>query len=277
MITLPSLAGLHGMTWTGIVGTACAVAFIASAETLLSAAAVDQIQTRAKTNYDRELAAQGVGNMLCGLVGALPMTGVIVRSSANVQAGAETRKSTMMHGAWILLSVLALPFVLRMIPTASLAAVLVYVGIRLVKPSDVKKLARFGKVPVMIYVVCLLTIVLTNLLTGVLVGIGLSLLKLLYTITHLDVRIVEEEGLTHIHLSGIGTFLGIPKITSALDQVKSDGVVHLHSHGLRYIDHACIEVIEEWVERRDEKGQRVQVEMEKLHLRYRTRVSESVA
>jgi MFS superfamily sulfate permease-like transporter len=276
MITLPSLAGLHGMTWTGIVGTACALAFIASAETLLSAAAVDQIQTRVKTNYDRELAAQGVGNMLCGLVGALPMTGVIVRSSANVQAGAETRKSTIMHGAWILLSVLALPFVLRMIPTASLAAVLVYVGIRLVKPSDVKKLARFGKVPVMIYVVCLLTIVLTNLLTGVLVGIGLSLLKLLYTITHLDACVVEEDGLTHIHLSGIGTFLGIPKITSALDQVKSEGVVHLHSHGLRYIDHACIEVIEEWVERREEKGQRVHVEMEKLHLRYRTRVSESV-
>jgi MFS superfamily sulfate permease-like transporter len=138
----------------------------------------------------------------------------------------------------------------------------------------VKKLARFGKVPVMIYVVCLLTIVLTNLLTGVLVGIGLSLLKLLYTVTHLDARIVEEEGLTHIHLSGIGTVLGIPKITSALDQVKSEGVVHLHSHGLRYIDHACIGVIEEWAERREEIGQRVLVE--KLHLRYRTRVSESV-
>jgi MFS superfamily sulfate permease-like transporter len=139
-----------------------------------------------------------------------------------------------------------------MIPTASLAAVLVYVGIRLVKPSDVKKLARFGKVPVMIYVVCLLTIVLTNLLTGGLVGIGLSLLKLLYTVTHLDARIVEEDGLTHIHLSGVGTFLGIPKITSALDQVKSDGVVHLHSHGLRYIDHACIEVrngLSEWKKR----------------------------
>jgi MFS superfamily sulfate permease-like transporter len=87
------------------------------------------MQTRTKTDYDRELAAQGVGNMLCGLVGALPMTGVIVRSSANVQTGAETRKSSIMHGAWILLSVLAFPFVLRMIPAASLAAVLVFVGI----------------------------------------------------------------------------------------------------------------------------------------------------
>jgi MFS superfamily sulfate permease-like transporter len=163
-----------------------------------------------------------------------------------------------------------------MIPTASLAAVLVFVGIRLVKPADVKKLARFGKVPVMIYFASLLAIVFTNLLTGVLVGIGLSLVKLLYTITHLDARVVEDGGQTHVHLSGIGTFLGIPKIASALDQVKPGTVVHLHSHGLRYIDHACIEVIEAWVERREEQGQQVHIEMEKLHLRYRTRVSESV-
>jgi MFS superfamily sulfate permease-like transporter len=276
MITFPSLAGLEGQTVAGIVGTACAVAFIASAETLLSAAAVDQMQSRAKTDYDRELAAQGVGNMLCGLVGALPMTGVIVRSSANVQAGAETRRSTIMHGAWILLSVLAFPFVLRMIPTASLAAVLVFVGIRLVKPADVRKLARFGRVPVLIYFASLFAIVFTNLLTGVLVGIGLSLLKLLYAVTHLDARVVEEGDQTHIHLSGIGTFLGIPKISSALEQVKPEGVVHLHSKGLRYIDHACIEVIEAWVERREEHGQQIHIEMEKLHLRYRTRVSESV-
>jgi MFS superfamily sulfate permease-like transporter len=276
MITFPTLGALQSQSWTGIVGTACAIAFIASAETLLSAAAVDQMQTRTKTDYDRELAAQGVGNMLCGLVGALPMTGVIVRSSANVQAGAETRRSAIMHGGWILLSVLAFPFVLRMIPTASLAAVLVFVGIRLVKPADVKKLARFGKVPVMIYFASLLAIVFTNLLTGVLVGIGLSLVKLLYTITHLDARVVEDGGQTHVHLSGIGTFLGIPKIASALDQVKPGTVVHLHSHGLRYIDHACIEVIEAWVERREEQGQQVHIEMEKLHLRYRTRVSESV-
>src|SRR6266851_641405 len=276
MIRFPTLAGLEGQAWTGILGTAFAMAFIASAETLLSAAALDQMQTRQKTNYDRELAAQGVGNMLCGLLGALPMTGVIVRSSTNVQAGAETRKSTIMHGGWILMSVLAFPFVLRMIPTASLAAVLVFVGIRLVKPADVKKLARFGKVPVMIYFASLLTIVFTNLLTGVLVGIGLSLMKLLYSVTHLDARVVEDGGQTHVHLSGIGTFLGIPKIASALDQVKLGTVVHLHSHGLRYIDHACIEVIEAWVERREEQGQQVHIEMEKLHLRYRTRVSESV-
>ncbi len=277
MVSFPKLGALQGMAWTEVAGAALALAFIASAETLLSAAAVEQMQSRVRTDYDRELAAQGVGNMLCGFLGALPMTGVIVRSSANVQAGAETRRSTMMHGTWILLSVLALPWLLRMIPTASLAAVLVIVGIRLVKPADVKKLARFGKVPVLIYFASMMAIVFTNLLTGVLIGLGLSLLRLLYTITHLETRVVEEGDLTHVHFSGVGTFLAIPKIAGALDGVKHGCTVHLHSHGLRYIDHACIEIIEAWVERRAEHGQRVHIEMEKLHLRYRTRVSESVA
>jgi MFS superfamily sulfate permease-like transporter len=234
------------------------------------------MQSRVKTDYDRELTAQGVGNMLCGFVGALPMTGVIVRSSANVQAGAETRRSTMMHGVWILLSVLALPGVMRMIPTASLAAVLIYVGVKLVKPADVRKLARFGRIPVLIYFASMAAIVFTNLLTGVLVGVGLSLLRLLYTVTHLEAKLNEEGDCTHVHLSGVGTFLGIPKITRVLEQVKPHGTVHLHSHGLRYIDHACLEVVEAWVERREEQGQEVHIEIEKLHLRYRTRVSESV-
>jgi MFS superfamily sulfate permease-like transporter len=99
---------------------------------------------------------------------------------------------------------------------------------------------------------------------------------MIYSTTHLDARVVEEEGNTHVHLSGVGTFLGIPKIAGALDKVKPGCVVHLHSHGLRYIDHACIEVIESWVESCEEKGQHVHIEMEKLHLRYRTRVSETV-
>ncbi len=276
MIHLPSLQAIDGQAWAQLVGTACALAFIASAETLLSAAAVEQMQSKVKTDYDRELTAQGVGNMLCGFVGALPMTGVIVRSSANVQAGAETRRSTMMHGAWILLSVLALPGLLRTIPTASLAAVLIYVGVKLVKPADIRKLARFGKVPVLIYFASMLAIVFTNLLTGVLVGVSLSLLRLLYTVTHLEAKLEEQEHCAHVHLSGVGTFLAIPKLTRVLDQVKPECEVHLHSHGLRYIDHGCLEVIEAWVERREEQGQEVHIEMEKLHLRYRTRVSQSV-
>jgi MFS superfamily sulfate permease-like transporter len=276
MISLPSLSSLHGMSISTIVGTSLALAFIASAETLLSAAAVEQMQTRWKTNYDRELTAQGIGNMLCGFVGALPMTGVIVRSSTNVQAGAETRRSAILHGVWMLASVVAFAAVLRMIPTASLAAVLIYVGVKLVKPAEVRKLARFGRMPVFIYFASMFTIVATDLLTGVLVGVGLSLLRLLYTVTHLETRVVEEEDGTHVHLSGIGTFLSIPRITQALDEVKPQVAVHVHCAGLRYIDHACIEVIESWTERLEQSGQHVHVEMDKLHLRYRARVSETV-
>ncbi len=277
MISLPSMSAIEGLSLSTLVGTALALAFIASAETLLSAAAVDQMQTRAKTDYDRELTAQGVGNLLCGLVGSLPMTGVIVRSSANVQAGAETRRSAILHGAWMLLAVVVFASALRMIPTASLAAVLILVGIKLVKPAEVKKLARFGKVPVLIYFASMATIVATDLLTGVMVGVALSLMRLLYTVTHLEARLEEQEGETHVHLRGVGTFLSIPRIAQALDEVKTETAVHVHCDELRYIDHACIEVIEGWAERREQNGQEVHVSMEKLHLRYRARVSETVS
>ncbi|MCE3544498.1 SulP family inorganic anion transporter, partial [Escherichia coli] len=111
-----------------ILAAALAIAFIASAETLLSAAAVDRMHDGVRTNYTKELRAQGIGNLLCGIAGALPMTGVIVRSSANVQAGAKTRASTMLHGIWILGFVALLPFVLREIPMAALGAILVVTG-----------------------------------------------------------------------------------------------------------------------------------------------------
>jgi MFS superfamily sulfate permease-like transporter len=163
-----------------------------------------------------------------------------------------------------------------MIPTASLAAVLVFVGIKLVKPAEVKKLARFGKVPVLIYFASMIAIVSTDLLTGVMVGVGLSLMRLLYTVTHLETRLVEEHGETHVHFSGVGTFLAIPRIAKALDEVKPECAVHIHCAQLRYIDHACIEVIEGWTERREQNGQTVHVSMDKLHMRYRTRVSEPV-
>jgi len=277
MISLPTMASIQDIKLTTLIGTALALAFIASAETLLSAAAVDQMQTRHKTNYDRELTAQGVGNMLCGLVGSLPMTGVIVRSSANVQAGAETRRSAILHGAWMLVSVLLFGSILRMIPTASLAAVLILVGIKLVKPAEIRKLARFGKIPVLIYFASMIAIVTTDLLTGVMVGVGLSLLRLLYKVTHLEARIAEESGVTHIHLSGVGTFLAIPRIAQSLDSVKQGCDVHIHCVELRYIDHACIEVIEGWTEQREHNGQRVFVELEKLHMRYRAPVSETVS
>ncbi len=101
------------------------IALIASAETLLCATAVDQMHTGPRTRYNKELKAQGIGNALCGLLGVLPLTGVIVRSGANVEAGGKTRNSAILHGVWLLLFASVLPFTLRYIPVSSLAAVLV--------------------------------------------------------------------------------------------------------------------------------------------------------
>ena len=179
-ISMPSWADMALLLSPKVVLSAFAIAFIASAETLLSAAAVDRMHDGVRTNYNRELSAQGVGNMLCGVLGGLPMTGVIVRSSANVQAGAATRASAVLHGLWLLAAVAALPWALRAIPMAALAGVLVVTGWRLVSLVHFRHLlGRYGLLPAGIWAATLATVVATDLLTGVLVGIALSALEIL--------------------------------------------------------------------------------------------------
>lgn len=158
-----------------LLGAALSLALIASIESLLSAAAIDRMTPRRHTNFSRELMAQGVGNMACGLVGALPMTGVIVRSAANVRAGARTRLSAVLHGVWLLALVVLAPGVLELIPTSSLAGLLVVVGVRLVSLHHIRALARQGFGPLATYGTTLVVILCTNLLTGVVAGVALHL------------------------------------------------------------------------------------------------------
>ena len=155
------------------------IAIVASAQTLFCATAVDQLQKGSRTDYDRELTAHGIGNILCGALGALPMAGVIVRSAANIDAGAKTRLSTILHGTWLLIFVSSLAFLLRMIPTAALAAMLVYMGYRLVNPQAVRQLLKYGRGEVLVYAVTLVTIVTTDMLTGVAAGFAVSALRLM--------------------------------------------------------------------------------------------------
>lgn len=162
---------LRSLLSPALLGAALSVALIASVESLLSAAAVDRMLGGQKhSDYSRELIAQGTGNLVCGALGALPMTGVIVRSAANVRAGARTRLSSILHAVWLLALVVFAPGLLRLVPTASLAGVLVVVGLRLVSPGHVRALAREGRVPVALYAITLACILATNLLTGVVVG-----------------------------------------------------------------------------------------------------------
>lgn len=221
------------------------VAFIASAETLLTAAALDKIHRGQRTNYDRELTAQGVGNFVCGLLGVLPMTGVMVRSGVNVAAGAKTRLSNILHGLWLLIFVSVLPFVLNWIPVSSLAALLVYTGTRLVDFKTVKELSKFGRSEVVIYFVTVCVIVSVDLLTGVLTGLALSILKLLYTVSHLDTKLSydEKKNRTNLKISGAATFLNLPKLADVLERVRPDSELHVHLESLDYIDHACLDLL----------------------------------
>ncbi|WP_417328952.1 SulP family inorganic anion transporter [Halomonas cupida] len=226
---------------------ALAMAFIASAETLLSAAAVDRMHSGPRSKFNRELSAQGVGNMLCGALGALPMTGVIVRSSANVQAGACSRASTILHGLWLLALVSLLPSVLQSIPIASLGGVLVYTGFKLVDPRAMRNLRQYGRVPPLIYIATALCIVLTDLLTGVLTGFALTLLKLLWSASRLRIKLMPiESGHAELHLRGAATFLRVPQLSATLADIEPGTHLRICMDRLSYIDHACIELLEDW-------------------------------
>ena len=265
---------LAGLWNTEILVAAFALAFVASAESLLCATATDQMHDGPRTNYDREMAAQGVGNLLCGALGALPMTGVIVRSTANVASGAKTRLSAVLHGIWLLVFVAAVPFVLKLVPTSSLAALLVYTGYKLVNPVNIRRLLKYGHLPVAVYAATVITIVATNLLTGILVGLGLSTLKLLYAFSHLGIR-VERTGLSRVdfYLHGSATFIRLPKLTDALGSAPAGADVHIHFQNLNYIDHACLDAISGWEQQRLKQGGKVTVEWDELMNMYRDKNS----
>lgn len=269
VVSLPDVNKVGGMLADPALWlSAVALAFIASAETLLSANAVDRMQSIVRTDYDKELSAQGIGNAICGLLGALPMTGVIVRSSANVQAGATSRLSTILHGVWLLGFVALLPFVLRMIPTSSLGAILVYTGYKLVDLKNVRKLQQYGWVPVAIYAITVTMIVATDLLTGVLTGIALTVLKVVWKVSHLDIQKMQDGNAIYIDLIGAATFVRMPKLANTLEEVPTGAHVHLGLEKLAYIDHACLDLIHDWAERHRKTGGTFNVEWDQLVKRY---------
>lgn len=244
---------------------ALAIALIASAETLLTANAVDRMVPGNKSNYDKELLAQGVGNTLCGLVGALPLTGVIVRSSVNIKAGAKTRVSAILHGCWLVLFVLCFPFLLRLIPSSALAALLVYTGYKLLNIKGIKAFASHSKSELFICLATMGTIIFTDLLTGVITGIVLSVLKLLYVFCKLDVETSHEGNRTTLTLSGAATFLSLPKLTSALDRVPHDADLHIDITNVSYIDHACFDLFNSWEEKYETQGADLTIDWHVLH------------
>jgi MFS superfamily sulfate permease-like transporter len=215
-----------------IIVLALVFAFVASAETLLCATAVDQMHTGARTKYDKELRAQGIGNLICGAVGALP---------------------------WLL----------NNIPTAVLAAILVYTGYKLVNIAQIRKIASFGRAELLIYFATLICIVSFDLLTGVLVGFALATAKLVWTFTHVQIDTFEEGNRVDIVLHGAATFFSIPQLAGQLETVKPGQEVHMHFEYLDHIDHACLDMLSAWEKQHAATGGKLVMEWKELQKRYR--------
>jgi carbonic anhydrase/SulP family sulfate permease len=180
-----------------VYGAAVTLAVIASLETLLTIEAVDKIDPQQrKSPANRELLAQGAGNMVSGFLGGLPMTSVIVRSGANLNAGAQTKISAIFHGVLLLGCVALLPRWLNQIPLCVLAAILIVTGYKLASPKVIGQMWSAGKYQFLPFAVTVVAIVLTNLLTGILIGLGISLLFILRSNFRRSIHQVMEK---HIH------------------------------------------------------------------------------
>ncbi|MFJ5104200.1 SulP family inorganic anion transporter [Streptomyces sp. NPDC088554] len=261
-VQLPGVSEFAMLANGAVLTTVVTFTIIASAESLFTAAAVDRMHNGERTRYNAELIAQGAGNTICGLLGALPMTAVVARSSANVQAGAKTRLSRTLHGLWLLAFALLLPNVLALIPISVLAGVLVHSGWKLFAPEEFPKMWRQDRGEFVVMTLTTVVIVATALLEGVLVGlaagIGLAALRMSQT----WVRTSVEGDTAKLVMAGNVTFLRLPKLIDALEEVASAGTerIRLDLTGVTHWDHACRSQVDEFVaQQRSSGGIRVEL------------------
>lgn len=235
------------------------MAIIASLETLLSVEAIDKLDPQKRTTKkNRELFAQGTGNMLSGLIGGLPITQVIVRSSANVQSGGQTKKSTVFHGFLLLFCVLLIPGVLNMIPLAVLASILFIIGYKLAKPALFRQMYKAGWGQFIPFVVTIAGVVFTDLLTGIILGLIVAVFIILrnsYRNSHfLHIKSSTNGGETiKMTLAEEVTFLNKGAVTNALDQLPSGSTVIIDASQSFRIDHDVQEIIDDFLKTAPEK------------------------
>lgn len=248
----PGFADIGRLTEPLVLGTVLSFTLIASAESLFSAAAVDRLHDGPKTDYDKELMAQGAGNAVCGVLGALPMTAVIVRSAANVQAGARTKASRVLHGVWILLFAAAFPAALGVVPVAALAGVLVHAGWKLIPLRELGPLWREHRGEALVLLVTAVSIVTVNMFEGVLIGLLLAVAKTAWDTSkvHLEIEVPEGDAPIRVRAVGNATFLRLPKLLDELAQLPPEREVELDLTALRHLDHACATALNAWSEQR---------------------------
>lgn len=259
LIQLPTLATVYHFN-ARVAMDAVGLAFVASAGTLLCATAVSNMHTGPRPHYDLELVAQGVASTLCGVVGTLTMTGVISRSTANVQAAASTRYSAILHAVWVGLVVVLVPDLLAVVPMSSLAAVLVHIGFKLINVKEVRKLFRYGRVVSAIFVVTVVGVVAIELPTGILIGLAVSAALLLYRMSHVEFHLQEVGDQHELHLMGSATVPAIPRLAEVVENVPSGKELHIFFDDLTFIDHSCLDRIASFKSSYESDGGRVIIE-----------------
>jgi len=223
---------------------------VASLETLLTLEATDKLDRyKREAPTDRELAVQGVGNVFAGLLGGLPITGVLVRSAANVDAGAQTKSSAVLHGLLMAVAVFSIPVALNMIPLASLAAVLIYTGFRLAQPQLIRHMRSQGRMQFVPFLVTVVAILLTDLLMGILVGLAVGFLFVLFDqLRYPCYTVVSGAGsvLKRVRLQEQVTFLNKASLAQLLDSLPPRSRIELDGTGCRHIDHDVLEFISDF-------------------------------
>jgi MFS superfamily sulfate permease-like transporter len=224
---------------------------LASLETLLCVEAIDKLDKRNRiTPVNRELIAQGIGNMTCGLMGAIPMTAVVVRGAANVHAGARTKLSAFTHGLFLLIAVIFVPFLLNKIPYASLAAILLITGYNLTKPKLYLNMFSLGRKQFIPFIITIVVILSTDLLLGVSIGLLISIYYIVQSNFKVEYNITQTKHLgietQYIKLNQNVTFLNKVKLRKTLDEVPEYCILTIDGSNSRQIDYDILEIISEF-------------------------------
>lgn len=248
LITMPDFGGFtNPKVW--IVGAT--IAIVASIETLLCIEASDRLDKQRRiTDTNLELKAQGIGNLVSSFIGGLPMTSVVVRSSANANAGATSKLSAMIHGVLLLVCVLSIPFILNLIPLATLAAVLILVGYKLAKPATFKHFWHLGKFQFVPFVATVVAVVATDLLKGVGIGLAISIFYILQgnmkRAYYLSREKLDDADGIKIKLAEEVSFLNKAAIKKTLKNIKPNSTVIIDARETSYIATDVLEMIQDF-------------------------------
>ena len=248
IIVTPNFSGItNPQVWI----VALTIAIVASIETLLCIEASDRMDVHKRyTDTNVELKAQGIGNIVSSLLGGLPMTSVVVRSSANNNAGAKSKMSAIIHGVLLLVSVLTIPLILNKIPLATLAAILILVGYKLAKPATFKHFWDNGKYQFIPFIATLLAVVFMDLLKGVALGIIISIIFILRGNLKRAYSFRKEEyvdgDVIHIDLAQEVSFLNKSAIKLTLNEIPENSRVIINAHDTVYIAHDILDLIREF-------------------------------